>query len=119
MDTPTIPQPPAAQDDDATPVGSQLGTDHHVPADQAVEFHPELQGYQDELGTGNKTDALQSANSETASDVTGMSPADLKQELDRTATDEGTTEHASDENEAGGTADDWREEIEGQADRDK
>ncbi len=94
-------------------VNGTLGANQPVPADDLnIEPDETLQGYQDDLGTGDKTDIVQEEQGDQATDFLGIPESELKNEFDKMEPTE-QANPATEQNE------DWREHVEDMDENDK
>lgn len=114
---------PASRDD--APAQNNLQDEfnrtHDIGKDLAIDPDPQLQGYQDDINTGNKVeiDEFQDPNGIGPDDVLLMPRHELKRELDQLAGDDHEALPDEDSESGLGDADDRREHIEDMDEGDK
>lgn len=117
-------QPAPAPRDDA-PAQSNLQDEfnraHEVGQDLDIDPDPDLQGYQDDINTGNKVeiDDFQDPNGIGPDDVLLMPRHEVKREFDQLAADDLERLPDEDSDSGLGSADDRREHIEDMDEGDK
>jgi hypothetical protein len=100
-------------------MSDEFNTVHPVGSDARIDPDLNLQGYQEDLNTGNKNDVLQNQHHNSPVDVTGMPPKEMKRELDQLAGDDLGRMPDDNEDSELGTAEDRREHIEDMDEGDK